>query len=164
MKHLNKYEMINESLDWVVNAASSLSYNRDAEIQEFFLELSDLGGQFKGVKNQTHSIVDKNFLLKDRINYVSEPLYQSYLVRIRFNDLANTISRGGIDVEMEKTIDFFNELDDAFNHLKDFGYKFILRAIEFKPRMTISDDSIMIDVVVYHPEDIVPWEKIFTKE
>lgn len=153
---------INEN--WVMNAVTKSSYDRDAEIREFFLELIDLGGEFKSVRNRTHTITDKNFVLKERIHYINEPLYQSYLIRIRFNTLADTIRQGGVDVEMEKTIDFFNELDDAFSHLKDFGYKFRLSSIEFKPLATTSSDAIMIDVVTYHPDDIVPWEKIFTKE
>lgn len=162
MKHLNRYsdlEILNEN--WVANAIIKSSYDRDDEIREFFLELVDLGGEFKSVKNASHTLLDKNFTLKDRINYVTDPVYQGYLIRIRFEHLSNVIKSGDSDLEMEKTIDFFNELDDSFYKIKNFGYKFKLRKISFDVN---NEDSIMVDVLIYHPEDIVPWEKIFTKE
>ncbi len=160
MKHLNRYsdlEQLNEN--WVANAVMKSSYDRDDEIREFFLELVDIGGEFKSVKNSSHTLIDKNFKLLDRINYITDPLYQSYLIRIRFEQLLNIIKAGDSDFEMEKTIDFFNELDDSFYKMKNFGYKFKLRKISFD-----LDSEIMVDVIVYHPDDIVPWEKIFTKE
>jgi hypothetical protein len=161
MRHLKKYnnlESINES--WFESAIIRSDYNRDDEIREFFLELTDLGGRVVGIRNATHTIVDDNFELKNRINYLEKPLYKAYTLGLRFEELSQSISNTNVDNEMSKTIDFFNELDDALMNIKDFGYKFKLKKFTFEPK----DNGISFNIVLYKPEDVIPWEHIFTKE
>lgn len=156
LKNYNNMELITESR-WFELAIMRSEYTRDDELKEFFLELVDLGGKIVGIKGRTHTIVDDNFEIKDRINYTNKPLYKAYTLRLRFEDLSTSIKNGDTDKKMSSTIDFFNEFDDSLMTIKDFGYKFNLQKIDFNPH----GDGIMFDIVVYHPEDIIPWEHIF---
>jgi len=163
MKYLRDYnneEMINEAR-WFELAVMRSEYNRDDELREFFLELVDLGGRILGIRNATHTLVDENFEIKNRIDYNNKPLYKAYTLRLRFEDLSISIKNGNTDKQMDSTIEFFNEFDDALMSIKDFGYKFKIKKIIFEPTMVNQRDGIMFDIVMYHPEDTIPWEHIF---
>jgi hypothetical protein len=159
MKYLKNYnmELITESR-WFELSVMRSEYKRDDELKEFFLELLDIGGKIFGIKNSTHTLVDKDFEVKDRLSYMTEPIFNAYTLRMRFEDTSSAISTGDIDTQMSKTISFFSEFDDALIKIKDFGYKFKLKKIVFDPNGT---GDIMFDIVMYHPEDTIPWEHIF---
>jgi|SaaInlV_165m_DNA_3_1040750.scaffolds.fasta_scaffold25423_2 hypothetical protein len=165
LKNYNNVEMINESGEgdgWFELAIMRSEYNRDGELKEFFLELVDLGGKIIGIKNSTHTLVDENFEVRDRINYIDKPLYKGYTLRLRFDDLSSSI-RDVNDKQMSSTIEFFNEFSDSLIKIKDFGYKFKILNFSLESSVFQGDGEhgIRFDIAMYHTEDIIPWEHIF---
>ena len=149
---------------WSIDLTQRLSYDRYHEIKEFFLELTDVGGAFivathDGLPSNT-GIVDKDFRLSSkRIDYTDEPLYKVYLVKIRFNELSSKMENSkDVDEDIKRTIDFFTEIPEALNRLNDFGYKFIIHDAQFT-----KSRGIIFDIMIYHVDDVIPFEKIFTK-
>ena len=163
MKYLINYnneEMINEAR-WFELAVMRSEYNRDDELREFFLELVDLGGKIFGIRNATHTIVDENFEIKNRIDYTNKPLYKAYTLRLRFEELSTIMSRD-LNNQMSGTINFFGEFSESLTKFQDFGYNFKIKKMVFDPNdRDSSNGGIMFDIVMYHNEDIIPWEHIF---
>jgi hypothetical protein len=149
-------DIVNESR-WLDIAVMRGEYKRDEDIRDFFLSLNDLGGRIVGIRNLTHTIFDEEFELKDRISYVSKPIYYGYTLGLRFEELSLIMNRGNSDTKMEKTIEFFNEIYQSLSVIKGFGYKFNIYNFKFD----ILSHLVKFDIKIYHPDDIVAWEHIF---
>ena len=144
MKYLEKYKIF-EAGDWRRRTVQKLEYTREQEIRMYLVELLDMNWIEHMV---VHDIIDGDFQLKNRINYLRNPIYQCYMF-----DFTNKKI-----LSMNKTIELMESITSALERLREDGFMF--KIFNF----TIGSDQSgrkRFTIVIYHRDDIVPWEDIF---
>ena len=144
MKYLKKYSQINEMEKWVERAMKSLKYEREEDIRMYLVELLDMGW----VETKTrYDMGDENFVLKSRIHYMKNPVYLQYNF-----EFSNTKV-----LTMDRSIELLEVITTAVERLKDDGY--IFKILNFAIG---KEQSSHFKLSIFHKDDVVPWENIFT--
>lgn len=136
---------INEE-KWVERTIKSLQYNREDDIRMYLIELIDMNWVERKV---IYTIGDQDFNIKKRINYMSMPLYQQYI----FNFINSKV------LTMDRSIELMETVTSALERLKDDGYMF--RVLDFIFGTNQAGNK-QFRLMIYHKDDIIDWEKIFT--
>lgn len=148
MKHINKIQLINESTrpTWEKEIVSQLKYERGEELSFYFLELLDLNWTEDKV---LETISGEDFKIDNqRLTYLKNPLYQTYVLRFTTGRLHS----------MNVFIEIMDIITESLERIKSDGYVFKVIDLSLGRKK-----EKIFEVAFYHPDDKVDFELIFIK-
>jgi len=152
MKHLNRFNIINEG--WQSTLKRELiagkSYNREDDLRHYFLDLmDDIGWKELPIRNR---VCDEDFWISDvRIYHLVKSLYPRYT----FTFERSNPKRASMDVIIET----MEDITEIVERLRSDGY--IINIDMLTVGNSINE---RFEISIYHPEDVIDWEKIFIKK
>lgn len=147
MKHLNRFNKINEG--WQISLKKELSYDREDDLRHYFLDLmDDIGWKELPVR---HRMCDEDFWISDhKIYHNDKPLYPRYTFTF---ERANP-KRASMNVIIET----MEDITEITERLRTDGY--IINIDTLTVGNSINE---RLEISIYHPSDVIEWEKIFIK-
>lgn len=147
MKYLKRFT-INEG--WQTSLKKELSYDREDDIRHHFLDLMDNIGWNE--LPSRHRICDDNFWISDnRVDYTENKLYPRYTLTFE----RHNVKRASMDVIIET----MEDITDIVERLRSEGYQLNIDVLNVGNSI-----NERFEISVYHPEDVIDWEKIFIKK
>jgi hypothetical protein len=149
MKHINKIQLVNESIkpQWEKEVVSQLKYDRAEDLSLFFIELLDLNWIEDKV---LETVSGEDFKLDpQRMSYLKNPLYQTYVLRFKTGRLHS----------MNVFIEIMDIITESLERIRDDGYVFKVIDLSLGRKK-----EKIFEVAIYHSDDKVDFESIFIKK